>query len=523
MKTQALTIQEIAAIGPRTINRIRFFLVFLFYASTAGSWAQSSLFQNSAYLTGTTLLLLLAITNLIVGQVKGVIPQPLGKASIIIELILFGLVMVASSMTDRLNSSSVIGHLVLYGINVILIVYSGLLLAPNFVALAGILAVITQMGVIYSCYLHGVQFTEEPIKVNSPGFASISEQALKLVFLIVIALITRRVIRIFLLLRAAEDEKMQAIESSRKELVIGKQQMAATANSLRVRSQELRSFADDFSIVINDLASAFEEIGSTMTEFLSQLDASAQNVSIQYDKIDELTNRSGNLRTLIDSISSLSETTGTSMLSAREASLDVTSYVKGLSSSLEALGKSFRSVADVTQIMADVADRTNLLSLNASIEAARAGEAGRGFAVVATEVSRLAENSAKNADRISKIIAESTIHLNEGQSSVKLTTSKVTDQEGKFSQFLESYNQLAKHLEEQKGINNTFLGNLKELRDLSTGIDLSAREQSQGSKSILDSIYRLQTTTQNLVEKSEALSTTIRHLESEANTLAAND
>ncbi len=76
-------------------------------------------------------------------------------------------------------------------------------------------------------------------------------------------------------------------------------------------------------------------------------------------------------------------------------------------------------VLEVTELINEIANKTNLLSLNASIEAARAGEAGRGFAVVAKEIQELAERSRSSAENIGRIMKELKAKSNNSVESIR--------------------------------------------------------------------------------------------------------
>lgn len=69
-------------------------------------------------------------------------------------------------------------------------------------------------------------------------------------------------------------------------------------------------------------------------------------------------------------------------------------------------------ISSVSQLVAGIADQTNMLALNAAVEAARAGEEGKGFAVVAGEIRKLADQSRSSADKINTLVADVQASIN---------------------------------------------------------------------------------------------------------------
>jgi len=157
------------------------------------------------------------------------------------------------------------------------------------------------------------------------------------------------------------------------------------------------------------LGSAASGVRGSSESIREAVHKTAKRMQRQKNMIDEATAAVTEMQASIDNIVRIVESERNTTVALVSASNDVRSVVDENLQNVVAINETVEIINGMTKIIKDVANRTNLLAMNAAIEAAHAGAAGEGFAVVAQEVRMLAqasmENSKKIADSIKKVVS----------------------------------------------------------------------------------------------------------------------
>jgi len=206
----------------------------------------------------------------------------------------------------------------------------------------------------------------------------------------------------------------------------------AIADSVNYTIDALRDLVENINSTTVHVSSAAQETQATAIHLTDASEHQTQQITEVSTAISEM---AGSIEQVSQNASQSSDvakqsvqlaTQGTEAVRKSITGMDtIREHIQETSKRIKRLGESSQEIGDIVELINDIAEQTNILSLNAAIQATMAGEAGRGFAVVADEVQRLAERSSNATKQIDALVRTIQSDTNEAISSMEQSTSGV--------------------------------------------------------------------------------------------------
>lgn len=178
------------------------------------------------------------------------------------------------------------------------------------------------------------------------------------------------------------------------------------SDHLKDNAQLLKMSIGDASQALNQVTAGMEEV-ALASEDQARLSQESNDRLVGLQEIIEGTVAHTNeVRSIIQEASHINEEAN-DLYQGFKNNVDKNNAItRDIGDNITVLDQKSSNIKEIASVINDIADKTNLLALNASIEAARAGEAGRGFSVVAEEIRNLSEQTSDSTEKITKILTE---------------------------------------------------------------------------------------------------------------------
>lgn len=298
--------------------------------------------------------------------------------------------------------------------------------------------------------------------------------------------------------------------ASMKEMI---RQMGHVSDRLEKQAGSSKNVSGEMNSAANIQSQSMTELNATVDQLSGSVNEIAQNATqlagVVADTKEDSDKVEDKMRTTVE----VSEKGKADMESVGNALHNIEISIHNLEEAVNKVGTASGEIVDIIKLIGDIAEETNLLSLNASIEAARAGEAGRGFAVVASQIGVLAKNSADSVAHITSLINEINGLVDDAVKQAGSSASDIESSADLIHTAVDTFDQIFQNIQETSHLIEGVVEKINQVDQVATNVAAISEEQAASSDEIL-------ATSESMLQQAKSISKNSEQVEAEAGNLA---
>ncbi len=267
-------------------------------------------------------------------------------------------------------------------------------------------------------------------------------------------------------------------------------------------------------------SASMRELNETVEQLSISVNEIAQNATTLALVVAETRENSAQVNDKMKETVDVSQKGKADMQNVSNAMQDINESVMKLQGAIDKVGQASEEITNITNVIGNIADETNLLSLNASIEAARAGEAGRGFAVVATQIGQLAQTSADSVHNIEKLISEINGLVKDAVSQADDSAKSINSSSELVNGALQTFDHIFENIDMVNGLVQEMIDQVEQVDGVASNVAAISQEQAASSEEILASSDTMVEQANHITGNSESVASGAKELTDSAIELA---